>query len=152
MKNRAESINEIKDLIGNDCLMEAIEKMQELYKESSFQNEITMIFAKLAEVEKRTIRGIISDSEYMLAKAKIRNSLIEALAIFETESRIKIKYRFLTPVKILALMTICLFSLGGIIFELEHDNAVGAASIILGFCSFIALLLALVVTSFKNKF
>lgn len=162
MEDSSNSIQEIKGLIAKDQLREAIEKSFQLLEGSSFEKEIMLISANHIDIEKRAIKGIIQDSEYAFAKSKVRNSIIELLTIFETESKIKLKFRFLTPVRLLALITLGLGLIGCLslglneILKLEDQEGVfmmaGMSLLFLGLLSFIGLLLALVVASAKNKF
>ncbi|MFN8258436.1 MAG: hypothetical protein U0W24_22295 [Bacteroidales bacterium] len=71
-------MKEILDLIGNDQLDEAIKiLLEKSIKIDDIQKELILLQARLADLKRDSIKGIVKDEDENLQKNQIRNALIE---------------------------------------------------------------------------
>ncbi|MBV6438718.1 MAG: hypothetical protein EPGJADBJ_00342 [Saprospiraceae bacterium] len=106
--NKKNKYNEIKVLVENDRLSEAIEKLKTSIGDNELLNDLILQSAKYTEIKRMIRNDIISFEQANSSKAKIRLSILQLLDELEKGNKNK---KFKNNVKITNYFTIFIFFL-----------------------------------------
>lgn len=98
------NLDEIRSLVGQNKIKEALESLQELLIHSKLKNEIILTTSRFKELQESIRKGIIKYEDSSTEKNKIKNSLLEILT--EIEDTYKKKFRFINKFSIISLSVI----------------------------------------------
>jgi hypothetical protein len=156
------NITQIKDFISKNQTADALSVLLDATKDNQVVHDsVLLISSKFTELKVQRVRGTISNEEAIRLQNQINENILDTLSLFDNNGKIlpgiAIKKKR-TAISWLFLSTVVLVILGGIFFVLGAifnilrflEGAI-IVTLLLSFFTFIALLLALIVSAAKGN-
>jgi len=149
-------IQEIKSFVAENRTSDALSRLRELSQSNKqVHDAVHIVLAEFNDLTSQRLKGTIDNSEATRRLNIIHDKVLIALGAFDGQGRV-LRGAILRNAKSSSSNAIIVLSLFSIFFAIiffrdTEGGDVQVMSLILGFCSFIGLLLVVIISAFKSK-